>query len=148
MDYASDSGRRKNGRRTPSTDPPTTQIYIYINITNTGGTPYTVAGGTLDLTVAGSTHIDGNLIGIYYNATGTPPFWFTASSTQTQTVAVGKSFYAIFKVTLIMLDLTYLSQSSMFWGSLSLTNNMGGTGFVGGVGLSSGIWYANDMLRS
>ena len=119
---------------------PTTQIYIYINITNTGGTPYTVAGGTLDLTVAGSTHIDGNLIGIYYNATGTQPFWFTASSTQTQTVAVGKSFYAIFKVTQIMLDLSYLSSSSMFWGSLSLTNNIEGTGFVGGVGLSSGIW--------
>ena len=118
---------------------PTTQLYIYINITNTGNTPYTVAGGSLDLTFSGSNHIDGNLIGIYYNATGTGQF-YTASSTQTQTVAVGKSFYAIFQVTLIMLDLTYLSSSSMFWGTLSLTNSVKGTGFVGAVGLSSGLW--------
>ena len=118
---------------------PTTQLYIYLNITNTGNAPYTVAGGTLDLTFSGSNHIDGNLIGIYYNATGTGQF-YTASSTQTQTVAMGKSFYAIFKVTLLQLDLSYLTSSSMFWGSLSLTDNLESTGFVGGVGLSSGLW--------
>ena len=134
----------EDARTDASSNPPTTQIYIYINITNTGGTPYTVAGGTIDLTVAGSTHIDGILIGIYYNATGNSPssnqWWFPASSTQTQTVAVGKSFYAIFKVTQIMLDLSYLGSASMFWGSLSLTNGIEGTGFVGGTGLSSGLW--------
>ena len=127
-----------------STYPPNTQMYIYINITNTGNAPYTVAGGTLDLTFSGSNHIDGNLIGIYYNASTTTvkiaPQFYIASATQTQTVAMGNSFYAIFKVTLIQLDPSYLSSSSMFWGSLSLTNNVEGTGFVGGVGLSSGLW--------
>ena len=130
-----------------ASNPPTTQMYIYLNITNTGIKPYTVAGGTLDLTEYGSNHIAGKLIGIYYNATGTGQF-YTANSTQTQTVAVGKTFYAIFKVTLIQLgtlDTTSPatwppSSSAMFWGSLSLTNNVEGTSFVGGVALSSGVW--------
>jgi len=127
---------------TPTPIYPTTQLYIYINITNTGGAPYNVAGGSLDLTFSGSNHIDGNLIGIYYNATVpgnvvAPAFYSTSS---TQTVAVGKSFYAIFIVTYIQLDLSYLSSSNMFWGTLSLTSNTETTGFVGGVGLSSGLW--------
>ena len=138
----------EDARTDVSGSPPKTQIYLYINITNVGSTPYTVAGGTLDLTFSGSTHITGNLIGIYYNATGTPPFWYPATPTQTQTVAVGKSFYAIFKITLITLDLSNLIQSSMFWGSLSLTNNIEGTGFVGGVGLSSGFWIRYNWLGS
>jgi hypothetical protein len=118
---------------------PTTQMYVYVNITNTGSTPWVIAAGSLDLTFSGSTHIDGVLIGIYYNATGTGQF-FVASATQTQSVAVGKSFYGIFMITLIMLDLSYLTSSSMFWGSLSLTNTAEDKTFVGGVGLSSGLW--------
>jgi hypothetical protein len=125
-----------------TTNCPTTQVYVYINVTNTGLTPYTVAGGSLDLTFSGSNHIDGILIGIYYNATGTSCLttncFFSTSSAQS--VAVGKSFYAIYQITLIMLDLTYLATSSMFWGSLSLTNNIEGTNFVGAIGLSSGVW--------
>jgi hypothetical protein len=116
---------------------PTTQVYVYINVTNTGLTPYTVAGGSLDLTFSGSNHMDGVLIGIYYNAAGTGQFYSTSSA---EAVAVGKSFYAIYELTLIALDLTYLSTSSMFWGSMSLTNNIESTGFVGTVGLSSGVW--------
>ncbi len=131
-----------------SSNPPTTQMYIYVNITNTGTTPFTVAGGTLDLTYYGSNHIDGHLIGIYYNASTTTvnkaPQFYTASSTQTQTVAVGKSFYAIFEVTDLELGTSSStwppSSSAMFWGSLSITNNVENTGFVGAVGLSSGIW--------
>ena len=128
--------------RTDYTNAPKTRLYIYINITNVGTTPYVVAGGSLDLTYSGSTHVDGTLIGIYYNATGTAsgPFWYPAIPTQTQTVAVGKSFYAIFQITLIQVDLSNFEASAMYWGSLSLTNNIEGTGFVGGVGLSSGFW--------
>jgi len=121
---------------------PTTQLNIYLNITNTGSAPYTVAGGTIDLTYSGSNHIDGNLIGIYYNASVpgnkvAPAFYSTSSA---QTVGVGKSFYAIFIITLIQLDLTYLNTSSMFWGSLTLTDNTEDKTFVSGVGLSSGLW--------
>jgi hypothetical protein len=121
---------------------PTTELYIYINITNVGSSPYVVAGGTLDLTYSGSTHIDGTLIGIYYNATGTKtgPFWYLATAGQTQKVAVGKSFYAIFQITQVQVTLSNFVGSAMYWGSLSLTNNIEGTGFVGGVGLSSGFW--------
>jgi hypothetical protein len=128
--------------RTDLSTSPTTQLYMYINITNVGSTPYVVAGGSLDLTYSGSTHIDGTLIGIYYNATGTAtgPFWYAATPTQTQTVGVGKSFYAIFQITLVQVDLSNFEASAMYWGSLSLTNNIEGTGFVGGVGLSSGFW--------
>jgi hypothetical protein len=130
-----------------ASNPPTTQMYIYVNITNTGTAPYTIAGGSLDLTYYGSNHMSGYLIGIYYGPTGNGQF-YTASSTQTQTVAVGKSFYAIYKVTQIELgtaDTTSPatwppSSSAMFWGSLSLTNNLESTRFVGNVGLSSGLW--------
>jgi len=130
-----------------TSDCPTTQMYIYLNVTNTGSGPFIIAGGSIDLTFSGSTHIDGTLIGIYYNASTTTqlvtPQFYIASPTQIQTVAVGKSFYAIFKITLIMIDASYLSSStpsSMFWGTLSLTNIMADKTFVGGVGLSSGLW--------
>jgi hypothetical protein len=95
--------------------------------------------------------MDGYLIGIYYNAAGTGQY-YAASSTQTQTVAVGKNFYAIFKVTLLTLNTGSggdwpPANDAMFWGSLALTNNAEGvvtnnpyTSFVGGVGLSSGLW--------
>jgi hypothetical protein len=112
-----------------------TMIYIYVNITNTGNTPYTVAGGTLDLTWYGSNHISGNLIGIYY---GVPSGAFYPLGS-TQTVAQGKSFYAIFRVTLLQLS-SLPTSSVMFWGSASLTDNTKDTSFVGGVALSSGLW--------
>jgi hypothetical protein len=118
-----------------------TTLYIYVNITNTGNSPYTVAGGGLDLTWYGSNHIDGSLIGIYYNATlpSGPQFYPIGS---TQTVAVGKSFYAIFRVTQLELGgwPPNPNASVMFWGSATLTDNAKGSTFVGGVSLLSGLW--------
>ncbi len=117
-----------------------TTLYIYVNITNTGNTPYAVAGGTLDLTWYGSSHITGYLIGMYYGAA--PGQFYPIGSTQT--IAVGKSFYAIFRVTLLQLstgDTGLPSDAAvMFWGSMSLTDNTKDTSFVGGVALSPGLW--------
>jgi hypothetical protein len=127
---------------TSSTNSKTT-LYIYVNITNTGTVPYTVAGGSLDLTWYGSNHITGSLIGIYYNNTlGTlGPMFYPIGTTQT--VATTKSFQAIFRVTLLALDTGVdwpPANDVMFWGSASLTDNMEGQTFVGGVALLSGLW--------
>jgi hypothetical protein len=118
-----------------------TTLYIYVNITNTGNTNYAVAGGSLDLTWYGSNHIDGSLIGVYYGAS--PGAFYPIGSPQT--VAPGKSFYAIFRVTTLMLDTSSggdwpPANNVMFWGSASLTDKTKDSSFVGGVSLSSGLW--------
>jgi hypothetical protein len=123
----------------------TTTLYLAVNITNVGNIPFTVAAGGLDLTWYGSNHIDGGLIGMYYNATGTPQFYGVDSG---QTVAVGKSFVAIFRITEVQLGGWPPANhaSVMFWGSASFSDNTGGkTGgedstFVGAVSLLSGLW--------
>ena len=121
-----------------------TTVYLYVNITNTGTIPYNVAGGTLDLTWYGSNHVDGALIGIYYNP-GTGFNFYSISSPQT--VAVKNYFYGIFRITGVELDegsggtWPPAGQASvMFWGSLSLTDNKEDSTFVGGVALSTGLW--------
>jgi hypothetical protein len=123
----------------------TTTLYLSVNITNTGNTPYTVAGGSLDLTWYGSNHIDGSLIGVYYGAA--PGAFYAIGSTQT--IAVGKSFLAIFEVTELTLSTggggTWPppnDASVTFWGSASLTDSTKDASFVGGVSLSSGLWIA------
>jgi hypothetical protein len=129
-----------NGLSCPGTTPPnSTTLYLAVNITNTGVAYYTVAGGSLDLTWFGSNHIDGSLIGIYYEApTATSPQFYTTSATKPQQIAPGTSFQGIYRVT--TLQLTDLPTTPvMFWGSAALTNNLEGA-FVGGVSLSSGLW--------
>ena len=122
----------------------TTTLYLAVNITNTGTANYTVAGGSLDLTWYGSNHIDGSLIGIYYNASkATGPQFYSLSTTQQ--VASTKSFQAIFRVTTLELDTGSggdwpPANDIMFWGSVSLTDNAKDSTFVGGVSLSSGLW--------
>jgi len=124
----------------------TTTLYLAVNITNTGTTNYDVAGGSLDLTWFGSNHIDGSLIGIYYNASKTTGPKFYPISTP-QLVAPTTSFQAIFRVTTFELDTgsggdwpPANDASVMFWGSASLTDNTKDSTFVGGVSLSSGLW--------
>jgi len=119
-----------------------TTLYLAVNITNTGTMNYTVAGGTLDLTWYGSNHIDGSLIGVYYNASkATGPTFYSISST-TQQIAPSASFQGIYRVTTLQLNTGGdwpPTTSVMFWGSAALTNNSKNT-FVGGVSLSSGLW--------
>jgi hypothetical protein len=130
-----------------------TTLYFYVNITNTGATPYTPAAGSLDLTWYGSNHIDGSLIGMYYNS-----IFYATSATNAPPIpcaTCGSSspdyFYGIFRATQVTLDTgtsgTWPPQptgsSVMFFGSLSLTNNLETgypTPFVGGTALSTGLW--------
>jgi hypothetical protein len=132
------AGTAANG---PSTN--TTTLYLTVNITNTGVIPFTVAGGSIDLTWYGSNHIDGSLIGVYYGAA--PGAFYAIGSTQT--IAVGKSFIAIFRVTTFELDNggggtwpPANDGSVTFWGGASLTDATEDKSFVGGVSLSSGLW--------
>ena len=133
-----------------------TTLYLSVNITNTGTNNYTVAGGSLDLTWYGSNHIDGSLIGIYYNASKTTgPLFYPIGSPQK--IVPTKSFQAIFRVTLLSLNCSGSACTSgtggngdswppatgvMFWGSASLTDSTEDASFVGGVSLSSGLWIA------
>jgi len=109
-----------------------TNLYFYVNITNTWTTKYTVAGGTLDLTWYGSNHISGALIG-FYDSNG----FHTLSSGYT--VAPNNFFYGIFRAYAVQLT-SLPSSSLMFWGSLSITNNVEDSTFISGVQLSSGLW--------
>ena len=112
-----------------------TAIYLYVNITNTGNTNITVAGGSIDLTWFGSDHIDATLIGFYYGPA--PGAFYAAGSAQK--VVVGKSLLAIFKVYFLQLG-NMPTISVMFWGSASLSSGTKDYTFVGGVALMSGLW--------
>jgi hypothetical protein len=95
-----------------------TTLYIYVVIVNTGSTPYTPTAGSLDLTWYGSNHIDGYLLGVYYNG----GFYAKAPS-----IAPGAYYYAIFKITYFSIgnqpwDVQAESPSVMMWGSASITN--------------------------
>ncbi|MGA8905906.1 MAG: hypothetical protein WB661_12970 [Candidatus Bathyarchaeia archaeon] len=112
-----------------------TRIYLYVNITNTGNTNITIAGGSIDLTWYGSDHINAVLIGFYYYYP-TPQFYAAGSA---QKVAVGKSLLAIFEVYFLQLG-NMPTTSVMFWGSASLSSSTKDYTFVGGVALMSGLW--------
>ncbi len=112
-----------------------TRLYLYVNITNTGNTNYTIAGGSIDLTWFGSDHINAVLIGFYY---GPAPGQFYAAGSA-QKVVVGKSLLAIFEVYYLQLG-NMPTTSVMFWGSASLTDSTKDASFVGGVALMSGLW--------
>ena len=113
-----------------------TRIYLYVNITNTGNTNITIAGGSIDLTWFGSDHINAVLIGFYYYYPAPGQFYAAGSA---QKVAVGKSLLAIFEVYFLQLG-NMPSTSVMFWGSASLSDSTKDYTFVGGVALMSGLW--------
>lgn len=119
---------------------PTTTVYIYVVVVNNGNTAYTPTAGTIDLTWYGSNHIDGYLIGVYYNG----QFYTTSPS-----VAPGASYYAIFKITIFTIGnwpgaTGVPSSSLMFWGAASLTDAPGssaeGQNYFAGTILVSGLW--------
>jgi len=109
-----------------------TNLYFYVNITNTLTNSYTIAGGTIDLTWYGSNHIDGALIGIY-DKNG---FHSISSG---YTVAPNAYFYGIFRAYVVELS-SLPSYSVTFWGSLAISNNAKDQTYVSGVELSSGFW--------
>ena len=125
-----------------------TTLYIYVIIINTGTTAYSPTAGTIDLTWYGSNHFDGNLIGVYYNSI----FYATSPS-----IASGASYYAIYKITTVMLGSPpgggspqTPAQSTMFWGAASITDASGSSNenrnFFAGTILLSGLWIRYEAL--
>jgi hypothetical protein len=122
-----------------------TTVYIYVVVVNTGNTQYTPSAGTIDLTWYGSNHMDGYLIGIYYEGT----FYCTSCSTPTtHAIPAGFAYYAIFKLTIFTIGNWPNSidpgASVMFWGAASLTDAPGSSAedqsYFAGVILLSGLW--------
>jgi len=118
-----------------------TTLYIYVIFINTGTTSYSPTAGSIDLTWYGSNHLTGSLIGVYYGG----KFYTTSPS-----IASGASYYAIFKITTVMVDNPPGSasntppQSVMWWGAASITDAPGSTAedqtFFSGSILLSGLW--------
>jgi hypothetical protein len=120
-----------------------TTLYIYVVIINTGSTAYAPTAGSLDLMWYGSNHIDAYLLGVYYNSA----FYVTSP-----TIPPGAYYYAIFKVTIFMMDnpgwvVQPGSPSVMWWGSAAITNALNGSSessenqsFFSGTILVSGLW--------
>jgi len=103
-----------------------TTMYIYVVVANSGNTAYTPSAGTIDLTWYGSNHIDGYLIGIYYEG----GFYCTSCSPPTTySIPAGFAYYAIFKITIFSIGNWPANidpgASIMFWGAASLTDAPG-----------------------
>jgi len=119
-----------------------TTLYIYVLVINTGTTSYNPTAGTIDLTWYGSNHIDGPLIGVYYNGN------FATSPS----IAPGSFYYAIFEIKQSSVGIFTIGypppqdgqNSVMFWGAASITNALGssaeGNTFFSGTILVSGLW--------
>jgi len=122
-----------------------TQMYIYVNVVNTGQTAYTPTSGSLDLGWYSANHLDGTLIGVYYKGK------FTSTSSAVNSglsITPTTSYYAIYEITHEKLqnDPKNVSgfNSVMFWGDASITdwstNNAENTGYFSATVLLSGFW--------
>ena len=111
-----------------------TTFYIYVIVINTGTTTYQPTAGTLDLTWYGSNHWDGTLFGVYYNGA-------FSTAAKAPSITPGTWYYAIFQSTNVMTSgMSGVTQSVMWWGGASITNNVEGPGFYSGTVLVSGLW--------
>jgi hypothetical protein len=113
-----------------------TYFYIYVVIVNTGLTAYTPTAGSLDITWYGSNHLDGWLIGVFYNG----GFYATAPS-----IPPGAYYYAIYQITPSWVKVGNPPTTSvMWWGGASITNgsnsNAEGQTYFSGTILVSGLW--------
>ncbi|MGA2972698.1 MAG: hypothetical protein ABSE39_08775 [Candidatus Bathyarchaeia archaeon] len=113
-----------------------TQVYFYVIVVNVGNTAYTPTAGTIDLTWYGSNHIDGSLLGVYYNNN----FYPTSNMIS---IPPGMSYYAIYKISIFEMGSPPTS-SLMLWGAASITNGLGSNyedqNFYAGTILLSGLW--------
>ena len=124
-----------------------TQMYIYVNVINTGQVAYTPTSGSLDLGWYSANHLDGTLIGVYYKGK------FTSTSNAISTglsITPTTSYYAIYEITYEKLSNPPSSfaqddlSSVMFWGDASITDwstsNAENTGYFSATVLVSGFW--------
>jgi hypothetical protein len=118
-----------------------TQLYIYVIIVNTGQTSYVPSAGSIDLAWYSSDHLNGLLIGIYYQGT----FYPTSSA---PTITPSTSYYAIYEITIHYISNPPSSYSNynsvMFWGDASVTDASGSNAenqnYYSGTVLVSGLW--------
>jgi hypothetical protein len=125
-----------------STNPNATQIYFYVNVINTGTFAYYPVSGSIDLTWYSADHLDGLLIGVYYNGKFYP-------SSSTPSIAPQTYYYAIFHLNLVKLGNWNPSGSwsqgtwalpIMFWGAASLTDNYENGTYYSASVLVPGLW--------
>jgi len=109
-----------------------TTVYIYVDVVNAGNVAYNVAAATIDLTWSGSNHLDGWLLGVFYNGQ-----FFTTSPT----IPPGASYYAIFELTVFTIgNPPGATQSVMLWGAASFTDQTENQSYFSGTILLSGLW--------
>jgi len=124
-----------------------TLLYIYVNVINTGQTAYVPSAGSIDLTWYSADHIDGTLLGVYYNGK------FTAAGGSGPSILAGTSYYAIYDANSLPSKLSNPPpqggmSSVMFWGDASITNGLGSNhedqSYFSGTVLLSGLWIRSS----
>ena len=125
-----------------SSNPNATQLYIYVNVINTGKFAYSPVSGSIDLAWYSANHLDGLLIGVFYNGIFYP-------SSSTPSIAPQTYYYAIFHLNIVKLGNWAPSGSwtqgnwalpIMFWGSASLTDNYENGTYYSASVLVPGLW--------
>ena len=129
-----------------------TLLYIYVNVINTGQTAYVPSAGSIDLTWYSADHLDGTLIGVYYNGT------FTAAGGSGPSITPGTSYYAIYDANSLPSELGNPPgcsncgglSSVMFWGDASITDGYGSIGeansppYFSATVLLPGLWIRSS----
>ena len=73
-------------------------MYILVIVINTGQNSYALTAGSLDVFWYSAIHIEGNLIGVWYENSTYPTGKFYPV-TSPASIAPGKSYYAIYQIT-------------------------------------------------
>jgi len=92
------------------------------------------------LTWYGSNHIDGSLLGVYYNDGVHGWLFYPAASNEA--IAPGKLFYAIFKTDNVALS--GFPGNVFFIGSAAITNSVKGTTYYSAQLAIDGLWVRSS----
>jgi hypothetical protein len=113
-----------------------TAMYYLVNATNTMSTSIVPSAGTIDLTWYGSNHIDGSLLGIYYNPGTGWQFYIAAKA---PTIPSGREFYAIYQTNYVELS-SQMTGNVFFIGSAAITNTAKNTAYYSAQLAIDGLW--------
>ena len=138
-----------------------TQMYVYVNIINTGNSAYIPTAGSLDLGWYSANHLEGILLGVYLKVNGVGTFYSAANAPK---ISPGTSYYAIYKMNIMKLDNPPSSSAThgempsgsvMFWGDTSITNGSGSNPgnaedqtYFSATVLLSGFWVRYEASSS
>jgi hypothetical protein len=125
-----------------------TTMYIYTVVKNIFNTSITVSSGSIDLMWFSTNHLDGVLIGLYYQGRNAQAQFYPMSNLPI--IEPGAVYYAIFQMN--QMQLTYLyqtghsgyPQSVMFWGGASISTTAENETYFSGSVLASGLWMRNS----